>query len=233
MRRQNNHILIDATYTEQIELLPRYFYPWELKVNVDVLTLVLQEATYAAYRFSALPDATSRVRRGRVDAAHAVRPRAACAASALRRLRLGGARAVSRIFSSRSRCSCSRTNSSVLRSDAIVDSSVVSTSRRFIFMPSISRCTSSRRACVFCSSRSERPSASRTICRACASAFVADVVGHALRGDQRVAQVALVLAMLVEQRFHLRDFLAQAIDLAQRVFVVVGDFGDEREHFGA
>ena len=38
--------------------------------------------------------------------------------------------------------------------------------------------------------------------------------------------------MLVEQRFHLGDILAQAIDLAQGVLVVVGDFGDEREDLG-
>ena len=29
---------------EQVELAPRYFYPWDAKVHVDVLTLVLQEA---------------------------------------------------------------------------------------------------------------------------------------------------------------------------------------------
>ncbi len=44
VRRQNHHIIIEASYTEQVELAPRYFYPWEAKVHVDVLTLVLQEA---------------------------------------------------------------------------------------------------------------------------------------------------------------------------------------------
>lgn len=44
VRRQNHHILIDASYIEQVELLPRYFYPWDIKLHVDVLTLVLQEA---------------------------------------------------------------------------------------------------------------------------------------------------------------------------------------------
>ncbi len=39
MRRKPNHLLIDATYSERIELLPRYFYPWEFKVDVDVLTI--------------------------------------------------------------------------------------------------------------------------------------------------------------------------------------------------
>lgn len=44
VRRQNHHIIVDATYTEGVELLPKYFYPWDLKLHVDVLTLVLQEA---------------------------------------------------------------------------------------------------------------------------------------------------------------------------------------------
>ena len=44
VRRQNHHIIIDATYTEQVELAPRYFYPWHAKLHVDVLTLVLRQA---------------------------------------------------------------------------------------------------------------------------------------------------------------------------------------------
>ncbi len=44
IRRQNYRIIIDANYAEQVELAPRYFYPWDAKVHVDVLTLVLQEA---------------------------------------------------------------------------------------------------------------------------------------------------------------------------------------------
>ena len=44
VRRDNHHIMIDARYIEQVELAPRYFYPWEAKLHVDVLTLVLQEA---------------------------------------------------------------------------------------------------------------------------------------------------------------------------------------------
>lgn len=44
VRRQNYHIIIDANYTEQVELVPRYFYPWHVNMHVDVLTLVLQEA---------------------------------------------------------------------------------------------------------------------------------------------------------------------------------------------
>jgi len=44
VQRRQAHILIDANYTEQVEILPRYFYPWQAKMHVDVLTLVLQEA---------------------------------------------------------------------------------------------------------------------------------------------------------------------------------------------
>jgi hypothetical protein len=44
VRRENHHIIIDTSYLEQIELLPRYFYPWNARVHVDVLTLVLKEA---------------------------------------------------------------------------------------------------------------------------------------------------------------------------------------------
>lgn len=44
VRRVDNHTLIDASYTEAIELLPRYRYPWDFKVNVDTFTLVPKEA---------------------------------------------------------------------------------------------------------------------------------------------------------------------------------------------
>jgi hypothetical protein len=37
--RRDNHTYIDATYTERIELLPRYFYPWEFRMNVDAFTI--------------------------------------------------------------------------------------------------------------------------------------------------------------------------------------------------
>lgn len=42
--RQNYRIIIDSHYSERVELAPRYFYPWNARVHVDVLTLVLQEA---------------------------------------------------------------------------------------------------------------------------------------------------------------------------------------------
>ena len=44
VRRADNHTLIDASYTSGIEILPRYFYPWRFKVNVDAYTLTLKEA---------------------------------------------------------------------------------------------------------------------------------------------------------------------------------------------
>ena len=40
VRRQENHTLIDASYEERIELLPRYFYPWRFNVSVDAFTIV-------------------------------------------------------------------------------------------------------------------------------------------------------------------------------------------------
>ena len=40
VRRQDNHTLIDAAYEERIELLPRYYYPYEFKVSVDAFTIV-------------------------------------------------------------------------------------------------------------------------------------------------------------------------------------------------
>jgi hypothetical protein len=44
VQRRQARIIIDGSYVEQVELVPRYFYPWEAKLHVDVLTLVLQEA---------------------------------------------------------------------------------------------------------------------------------------------------------------------------------------------
>jgi hypothetical protein len=44
VRRPNQRIVIDANYKERVEIAPRYFYPWDAKVHVDVLTLVLQQA---------------------------------------------------------------------------------------------------------------------------------------------------------------------------------------------
>ena len=48
VRREKNRTFIDAAYTDQIEILPRYFYPWEFKVNVEAFTLKLPEATLPA-----------------------------------------------------------------------------------------------------------------------------------------------------------------------------------------
>jgi hypothetical protein len=44
VQRRQAHIIIDASYLERVEVLPGYFYPWNAKMHVDVLTLVLQEA---------------------------------------------------------------------------------------------------------------------------------------------------------------------------------------------
>lgn len=43
VQRQQARIIVDGRYVEQVELVPRYFYPWEAKLHVNVLTLVLQE----------------------------------------------------------------------------------------------------------------------------------------------------------------------------------------------
>jgi hypothetical protein len=39
VRREPNHILINASYTEKIEVVPSFFYPWDFKVDLDVFTL--------------------------------------------------------------------------------------------------------------------------------------------------------------------------------------------------
>lgn len=39
VRQVKNRTFIDATYTDQIEILPRYFYPWEFKVNIETFTI--------------------------------------------------------------------------------------------------------------------------------------------------------------------------------------------------
>ena len=44
VRRTDNHTLVDVSYDERIELLPRYFYPWRFNVNVDAFTLTVKEA---------------------------------------------------------------------------------------------------------------------------------------------------------------------------------------------
>ena len=44
VRRTENHTLIDASYEERIEFVPRYFYPWRFNVSVDAFTLIPKEA---------------------------------------------------------------------------------------------------------------------------------------------------------------------------------------------
>ena len=55
-----------------------------------------------------------------------------------------------------------------------------------------------------------------------------DVVGESLGREQRGLQVLFVLAVLFEDAFHAREFLAQAVGFAQRLLVVVGDGHEER-----
>ena len=39
VRKEPNHTYINGSYIDQIELVPRYFYPWQFKLDVDVFTL--------------------------------------------------------------------------------------------------------------------------------------------------------------------------------------------------
>ena len=115
----------------------------------------------------------------------------------------------------------------------MVDCSVVSTSRRFSLSPSISRWTSSIRPCVCWKTSSARDSASSTMRRRFLLGVLADLVGQALRGEQRVAEVPLVLAVLGDHRFEPQQFLVQPVGLAERLLVVVGHFVQQRVHLVA
>ena len=44
VRRTDSHLLVNVSYDERIELLPRYFYPWRFNVNVASLTLTVKQA---------------------------------------------------------------------------------------------------------------------------------------------------------------------------------------------
>ena len=39
VHRDENHIFVDTRYTERIELVPTFYYPYEFKMNLDVLSL--------------------------------------------------------------------------------------------------------------------------------------------------------------------------------------------------
>ena len=39
IRKVPNHTYIDTFYTERIEVVPTFFYPWEFKVNLDVFVI--------------------------------------------------------------------------------------------------------------------------------------------------------------------------------------------------
>ena len=49
VRRQDEHTFIDATYQTGIEVLPRYRYPWEFKVNVDAWSIRLAKPGDASH----------------------------------------------------------------------------------------------------------------------------------------------------------------------------------------
>jgi hypothetical protein len=75
---------------------------------------------------------------------------------------------------------------------------------------------------------SARVSASRSMLLRLLGGLVPDLVGHLLRGEQRVAEVALLAAVLGQHGLELGHFLPQPLGLAQRVLVVVGHLGEER-----
>ncbi len=56
--------------------------------------------------------------------------------------------------------------------------------------------------------------------------------GQPLRGEQRVAQVVLALAVLGQQRLDPDQIAAEPIDLAHRVLVVVGRLGQKGDDIG-
>src|SRR5262245_26467151 len=60
-----------------------------------------------------------------------------------------------------------------------------------------------------------------------------DLVGQLLRGDERRLERPLVLAVLVDDRFHAHHVLADAVGVAQRLLVVLGHGGEERRDFDA
>ena len=39
VRREPNHTYVTTSYVEKIEVLPSFFYPWEFKLDIDVLTM--------------------------------------------------------------------------------------------------------------------------------------------------------------------------------------------------
>jgi hypothetical protein len=41
IRRIENRTIIDAAYTDRIELLPTKFYPWQFKVSTDIVNVNL------------------------------------------------------------------------------------------------------------------------------------------------------------------------------------------------
>ena len=43
VRRTQDHTYINAEYMAEIEVLPRYYYPWEFEINVEAWNLVVPQ----------------------------------------------------------------------------------------------------------------------------------------------------------------------------------------------
>lgn len=43
VRKEENHTFVNAAYTERIEFVPTYVYPWQFKLNVDVFTIAISK----------------------------------------------------------------------------------------------------------------------------------------------------------------------------------------------
>ena len=65
----------------------------------------------------------------------------------------------------------------------------------------------------------------------CADSLISSASRWAVSSVLR--RLALAVAMLAEQRFLPHQILAQPVDFPQRVLVVVGRLGQERDDFGA
>jgi len=45
VRIERDHTYIDASYRTSIEILPKYFHPWDYQINIDAWTLSVREAS--------------------------------------------------------------------------------------------------------------------------------------------------------------------------------------------
>ena len=60
-----------------------------------------------------------------------------------------------------------------------------------------------------------------------------DLVCQPLGGQERVAEVVLALAVFDEERFLSNEVLSKTVDFPQRMLVVIGCLGQERDDFSA